>query len=89
MRGRGGDALALHLLKPENEEVRVIPARGLGSEELIRQVRELVAISSGGRTDRGIYHVHADPDLEIADNDGARSRFWALFENEFRLRAQP
>lgn len=89
MRGRGGDALALHLLKPENDSVEVIAPRGLGSEDLVRQVRELVAISSGGRTDRGLYHVHADPDLEIADNAGARSKFWALFENEFGLRAQP
>lgn len=89
MRGKGGDALARHLLKPENEEVIVIPARGLGSEDLVMQVRELVAISSGGRTDRGIYHVHCDPDLSIADNDGARTRWWSLFEKEFKLAGQP
>jgi len=89
MRGKGGDALAHHLLKPENESVEVIPARGLGSPDLVGQVRELVAMSLGGRTDRPVYHVHADPDLEIADNDGARARFWALFEAEFGLAGQP
>jgi hypothetical protein len=89
MRGKGGDALAHHLLKPENDSVQVIEPRGLGSEDLVMQVRELVAISSGGRTDRGVYHVHADPDLSIEDNAGARARWWALFEREFVLTAQP
>ncbi|WP_204262948.1 hypothetical protein [Methylobacterium sp. BTF04] len=89
MRGKGGDALARHLLKPENDSVDVIPPRGLGSADLVNQLRELVAISSGGRTDRGIYHVHCDPDLAIADNAGARARWWSLFEREFSLTAQP
>ncbi|KQO45255.1 hypothetical protein [Methylobacterium sp. Leaf85] len=89
IRGKGGDALAHHLLKPENEEVEVIPARGLGSPDLVSQVRELVALSLGGRTDRPVYHVHCDPDLAIEDNDGARRRFWNLFEAEFGLAGQP
>lgn len=89
MRGKGGDALALHLLKVENEVVEVLAPRGLGSPDLIGQVRELVAMSLGGRTDRPCYHVHADPDLEIVDNDGARARFWHLFEAEFGLAGQP
>ncbi|WP_009866807.1 hypothetical protein [Methylorubrum populi] len=88
-RGRGGDALARHLLKPENDEVLVLTPRGLGSPDLIGQVRELVALSLGGRTDRPVYHVHCDPDPAIADNDGARARFWALFEAEFNLASQP
>lgn len=89
MRGKGGDALAHHLLKAENETVEVLTPRGLGSPDLVGQVRELVALSLGGRTDRPVYHVHADPDLEIADNDGARGRFWQLFEQEFGLGSQP
>ncbi|CAX26066.1 conserved protein of unknown function [Methylorubrum extorquens DM4] len=89
MRGKGGDALARHLLKVENEEVLVLAPRGLGSRDLIGQVRELVALSLGGRTDRPVYHVHCDPDPEIADNDGARRRFWHLFEEEFGLAGQP
>ena len=53
VRGRGlGDALAKHLLKPENDSVEVIPPRGLGSPSLIGQMRELVALSLGGRTDQ-------------------------------------
>lgn len=88
-RGRGGDALAKHLLKPENDAVEVLTPRGLGSPDLIGQVRELVALSLGGRTDRPVYHVHADPDPAIADNDGARARFWSLFEAEFGLGGQP
>lgn len=88
-RGRGaGDALALHLLKAENEVVTVIPARGLGSADLVAQIRELVAISLGGRTDRPVYHVHLDPDVGIADEAAARARWWSLFEAEFGLEAQ-
>ncbi|SOR30661.1 conserved protein of unknown function [Methylorubrum extorquens] len=89
MRGVGGDALARHLLKPENEQVIVLQPRGLGSRDLVGQVRELVALSLGGRTDRPVYHVHCDPDLAVADNDGARARFWQLFEAEFGLGSQP
>ncbi|WP_331295465.1 hypothetical protein [Methylobacterium hispanicum] len=90
MRGQGeGDALAKHLLKPENDEVIILQPRGLGSGDLIGQVRELVTLSLGGRTDRPVYHVHADPDPAIVDNDAARARFWALFEAEFNLASQP
>lgn len=88
-RGRGGDALAKHLLKDENDSVEVLVPRGLGSRDLIGQVRELVALSLGGRTDRPVYHVHADPDPAIQDNDGARALFWRLFEAEFQLGSQP
>ncbi|MGU3663935.1 relaxase/mobilization nuclease domain-containing protein [Methylobacterium sp. A49B] len=89
MRGRGGDALALHLVKSENDSVEVIPARGLGSEDLVRQLRELVALSSAGRTDQPVYHVHVDPEGWIGDDAAARTRWWAMFETEFRLANQP
>ncbi|MCP1557484.1 UNVERIFIED_ORG: hypothetical protein M2438_001561 [Methylobacterium sp. SuP10 SLI 274] len=90
VRGRGiGDALALHLLKADNEEVEVVPARGLGSTDLVAQVRELVAMSLGGRTGRPVYHVHVDPDPGIANEAGARARWWALFEAEFGMAEQP
>lgn len=90
MRGKGlGDALAKHLLKPENDEVHVVAPRGLGSPDLVGQVRELVALSLGGRTDQPVYHCHCVPDPSIADNDGARARWWSLFEGEFGLRLQP
>ncbi|MFJ7441209.1 relaxase/mobilization nuclease domain-containing protein [Methylorubrum thiocyanatum] len=88
-RGRGGDALAKHLLKPENDEVQVLTPRGLGSPDLIGQVRELVALSLGGRTDRPVYHVHVDPELTVEDNPGARAMWWRLFEAEFGLAGQP
>ena len=90
MRGKGeGDALAKHLLKPENDEVAVIQARGLGSPDIRGQIRELVAMSLGGRTDQPIYHVHCNPEDAVRDNAGARRRWWALFEREFGLQQQP
>lgn len=89
-RGAGtGGALAAHLLKAENERVTVIAARGLGGDGLAAQIRELVAMSMGGRTDRPAYHVHVDPDAGIADEAAARARWWELFEEEFALEAQP
>ncbi|QDI82426.1 hypothetical protein E8E01_19390 [Methylorubrum populi] len=76
-------------MKPENDEVVVIPARGLGSPDIRGQIQELRALSLGGRTDRPIYHLHVDPEDAIADNAGARARWWALFEAEFGLASQP
>lgn len=90
MRGQGeGDALARHLMKPENDEVVVIAPRGLGSRDIRGQIQELRALSLGGRTDKPIYHLHVDPEDLIIDNAGARARWWALFEREFGLTQQP
>lgn len=90
VRGQGaGDALARHLLKTGNDTVTVIAARGLGATGLVDQLRELVALSLGGRTDRPVYHVHINPDPGIRDEAAARARWWALFEAEFGLQEQP
>lgn len=88
-RGTGtGNALARHLLKDENE-VRLLSGRGLGSTSLAGRIAELVALSAGGRTDRPVYHVHCSPDPSIPNEAGARARFWALFEREFGMEGQP
>lgn len=89
VRGSGGEALAIHLLKAENDAVVVIPARGLGSADLHQQIAELAAMSMGGRTDRPLYHVHANPDPAIPDEAAARARWWELFEDEFAMQGQP
>lgn len=89
MRGKGGRALSAHLLKAENEVVRVIQPRGLGSADLHAQLEELVVLSLGGRTAQPVYHVHVDPELTVADNPGARAMWWKLFETEFGLTQQP
>ncbi|WP_289015525.1 hypothetical protein [uncultured Methylobacterium sp.] len=89
MRGKGGRALSAHLLKAENEVVRVITPRGLGSADLHAQMEELVALSLGGRTGQPVYHVHVDPELTVTDNPGARAVWWKLFEAEFGLTQQP
>lgn len=89
-RGAGvGDALAKHLLNADENEVRVLPGRGLGAASLSGRIAELAALSAGGRTDRPIYHVHCSPDPGIADEATARARFWALFEREFGMEGQP
>lgn len=89
-RGTGvGDALARHLLKDDENYVRVLPGRGLGAASLSGRIAELAALSAGARTERPVYHVHCSPDPDIADEAAARARFWALFECEFGMEAQP
>jgi hypothetical protein len=89
-RGTGvGDALARHLLKDDENDVRVLPGRGLGAASLSGRIAELAALSAGARTERPVYHVHCSPDPDIADEAAARARFWALFECEFGMEAQP
>lgn len=85
--GRGG-ALVRHLLKEDNEAT-LLPSRGLGATTLAEQVREIVALSASGRTDRPVYHVFCSPDPSIPDNAAARRRFWMLFEAEFDMAGQP
>lgn len=88
-RGTGtGNALARHLMKDENEVI-LLPGRGLGSSSLVGRIAELVALSAGGKTDRPIYHVYCSPDPSIPDEAAARARFWALFEAEFGMEGQP
>jgi len=88
-RGKGlGRALARHLLHAGNE-VRVLPARSLGGSSLHEQIREIVAQSAGGRTDRPIYHVFCSPEPSARDGAAARQAFWDLFEREFGLSGQP
>lgn len=90
VRGKGERALSRHLVKPENDTVVVIPARGLASDDIHEQLEELVALSLGGRTDKPIWHVNIDPDLELdpVANAAARQRWWTLFEQEFGLQRQ-
>lgn len=82
-RGKGGDALARHLVKGGTP----IEPRHLGGEFLKDQLRGLVAGAAHGRTDRPVYHVHVDPVGDRADE--MRARYWELFEAEFGLSNQP
>jgi hypothetical protein len=74
--------LAAHLLSQENEEVRVIPARGLVSAGLTEQLDELTAGAITTRTAIPIYHVHFDP---VTWDERVRAAFWRAFEQEFKL----
>lgn len=85
-RGSGGPALARHLLKQQDGQVvDVMPARGLAAEHLRDQIRELVASSAHGRTDRPVHHVHIDPPPDCADPDAVIAAFITHYEREFGL----
>uniref|UniRef100_A0A9E7ZQU8 MobA/VirD2-like nuclease domain-containing protein n=1 Tax=Bosea sp. NBC_00436 TaxID=2969620 RepID=A0A9E7ZQU8_9HYPH len=90
-RGQGGRALSAHLLRAEKgQTVEVVPARGVVERlDLHVQLREIVALSAGGRTDRPVYHVHADPPPDAPDCQAALAAWWSAFEREFGLEGQP
>ena len=88
-RGRGGTALARHLCNQKNgQEVRLLIARHLAGADLASQVRELVAGTAGGGTDRPVWHVHVDPPPGFDRPDVIR-HWLQLFEHEFGLEEQP
>jgi hypothetical protein len=82
-RGAGGPSLARHLLKAiDGQTSSVEPSRGLASESLPEQVRELAAGAIATRTPRPLWHVHFDP-LEWTTK--VQNLFWAKLEGEFQL----
>lgn len=84
-RGSGGGALARHLLSRKGgQTVRTLEARHLAAADLSTQLRELVAASRHGRTDRPIHHVHIDPPPG-SDAGNVMKTFVALYEAEFGL----
>lgn len=84
-RGAGGPALARHLLSRKGgQEVRVLDARHLAAADLSGQLRELVAASRHGRTDRPVHHVHIDPPRG-SDAESIMNFFVVAYEREFGL----
>lgn len=86
--GRGGEALARHLTcTNENEVLEVLPARCVVADNMSKQLRELEARSSHGRTTKPIHHLHVDPATEWSEAQYARHL--ELYEQEFCLTNQP
>ena len=82
-RGRGGQALARHLLSSKHDQVvTVIEPRGLVAASFEAQVDELGRGAVTTRTAQPIYHVHCDP---VEWNEQVRNVFWIRFEEEFGL----
>ena len=87
-RGRGGEALVVHLMRrDENEHVEILPARGVAAEDFRSQLREMVARAANGRTERPVQHLHVDPSTEWTEAQYARHL--VLYEAEFDLIGQP
>ena len=85
-RGTGGPALARHLTKTKDgQEVVVMPARGLASDDLQGQIRELVASAAHGRTSRPVHHVHIDPPPDAPNPEEIIQTFLTHYEREFGL----
>jgi hypothetical protein len=87
-RGRGGEALVVHLLRrDENELVEILPARGVAAEGFRAQLREIVARAAHGRTERPVLHLHVDPSTDWTELQ--YTRHVELYEAEFGLAGQP
>ncbi|WP_198650905.1 hypothetical protein [Devosia indica] len=87
-RGRGGNALARHLLSgAAGQRVRVLEARFLAGQSLHTQLRELVAGAAGARTDRPVLHVHIDPPPGW-DRPDVIGHWLKIYEAEFGLEEQ-
>lgn len=87
-RGRGGRQLAAHLLSTRGQTVRVLESRGVAVDDFRDGLRELVAGSAHGRTDRPVHHVHVDPP-QGAEDSALFARWEELYEHEFGLSGVP
>lgn len=88
IRGKGNLELANYLTdKGENEEVVILPARGVVATDLRSQLRELVARAARGRTPHPVLHIHVDPAVEWTEDQYCR--YQELYEAEFDLAWQP
>lgn len=89
--GKGGRALSAHLLKGEaGQTVEVIAPRGVATRtDLHAQLREMIAGTAHGRTEKPIYHVYCSPPPSAADCQTTLTAWWSAFEREFGLERQP
>jgi hypothetical protein len=87
-RGRGNVKLAIYLLQAGvNEEVTVLPARGVVAADLPSQLQEMVARTAHGRTHKPVLHLHVDPSTEWTEQQ--YEHHLELYEAEFGLTGQP
>ncbi|MFG1477555.1 hypothetical protein V5F53_02690 [Xanthobacter sp. V4C-4] len=68
----------------DGQKVHLLPPRYLSSEGLKDQIAEIVAVSSHGRTNKPLYHVHIDPPANC-DAKAVIASFVREFEKEFGL----
>lgn len=87
-RGRGGSGLGRHLAdtKKQNDITRMGLSRGLVTDDIKSQIRELTDIVSHSGHSKPIYHVHADPSIHYSESQW--SKYWQDFEKEFGLEKQ-
>ena len=90
-RGNGGPEIAAYLMdQGDNDLVVPGPCRGLLATGLPGQVAELRARAARGRSAQPILHAHANPPPDqSAWSEADWSTYWAVYEEEFELQAQP
>lgn len=88
-RGKGGRGLSRHLSSTTSGQVvRILENRHLDSVNVRDALRELVAGSAHGRTDRPVHHIHVDPPIG-AESEALFDRWCELYEHEFGLQDAP
>lgn len=85
----GGRDLAIHLMKPENERIKVVEIRGFASDNLLDALIESYAISKATKCDQHLFSVSINPpdgaDIGDSDYQNAADRI----EKELKLTGQP
>ncbi len=84
-KGRGGNYLARHLEKTEeNESVLLTNRRGLSDKfDIYNSVSELTKLASSSKSKRPLLHVHYDPSKLYSEDEWVY--LFKEYENEFKL----
>lgn len=87
-RGRGGSALGRHLAdtKRQNDLTKMGSSRGLVTDNIKHQIRELTDIVMHSGHSKPLYHIHVDPSIDYTEEQWAKC--WQDFEEEFHLERQ-
>lgn len=89
-RGVGGRALFGHWVKPKNEEVIALPARGLGARSLRDQVDEITASTGIATFKNPVVHMWFPPNpSDRKPTADEKADMIARIEREFHLQDQP
>ncbi|HEX4627266.1 MAG TPA: hypothetical protein VH137_00630, partial [Gemmatimonadales bacterium] len=89
-RGRGGDGLYRHWIKPKNERTETLAPRDLAGRSLREQVEELTAVTGHARFRRPVWHLWVSPNPGDREPTAAEiDDLWHRLEREFHLEDQP
>ena len=85
----GAKDLALHLLKDENDHVRVHELRGFASDDLVGALNEAYAVSRGTKCQKFLYSLSLNPPQTEREGEEAFEAALTQAEDRLGLTGQP